>query len=123
MKKNFEEFQNLYGMEQTEPTRANLTKALELILDEVKEAYQELHYGVVIDVRLAAPKEDIDLHSTAKEFEDVRYIAGERMTNFGWDVDAIHNETHRSNMSKELVGYVESAELEEAKKALSKCLC
>ena len=100
--KMFKQFNELYGVGDIEPTRENLEKALGLIVDEVKELYEELFYGVVFDIRTAATREDVNLHNVAKEMTDIRYITGERATAFKFDVDALDGETHRSNMSKEL---------------------
>ena len=114
--KMFKQFNELYGVGEIEPTRENLEKALGLILDEVKEAYEELYMGVVIDMKLSAPREEVNLKNAAKELTDIRYITGERATAFKFDVDALDKEVHRSNMSKCLkLNFTEGQELAIAK--------
>lgn len=113
--KMFDEFNNQYSVGCVEPTHANLEKALSLVLDEVKEAYEELYGFVSIDIETRNPKE-VNIPAIAKEFEDIRYMPGERMRHFGWDVDAIEGETHGSNMSKKVLPETKAHELSTAAK-------
>ena len=110
----YQEFNQRYGVGHIEPTRENLLKAGELMSEELREFYQELFHGVVIDVKLSGPVENINLHNVAKEMTDGRYITGERMTAFGFDVPALDAEVHRSNMSKTVPAHHVDFELDAA---------
>ncbi len=87
LNKAFQDFENMYGLEPVKPETNRLLAAKRLIEDEVSEFEDEI---------TAAPH----LKNLAKEMTDIIYITGERMTNFGFDVDALFAEVHRSNMSK-----------------------
>ncbi len=87
LNKAFQDFEGMYGLKTVKPTMDNLTIARHLIEDEVTELDEEIHV-------------EPDLKRVAKEMTDIIYITGERMTNLGFDVDALFQEVHRSNMSK-----------------------
>ena len=84
------EFNELYAIEKLQPTRDNLLNVRDLITDEIDELSHELRLS------------DIDLYGVAAELTDVLYITAERMRALGFDVDALLEEKHRSNLSKVL---------------------
>lgn len=96
----FEEFNNQYMIGHKTPSREELKKAAHLMLDEVKEVFEELYDDVEIEFKLKGPKKKVNLKRIAKEMADTRYITGERMVMLGFQLDAIEAEVHRSNMSK-----------------------
>lgn len=110
LNKMFDEFNELYGLETKELTHASAMKTAQLIADELQEFIEEFYEGVEVLISCTGTPKKIDNPDKAnagKELGDIRYITGQRATEYGYKIFDIDQEVHRSNMSKAISGDIE----------------
>ena len=115
----FNEFNKTYGLTKKEITHENALKTTQLIADELQEFLQEFYCNAKVEINitqhLTANIKHINpnLNNAFKELEDIRYITGQQAAEYGADVSMIGAEVHRSNMSKSLDIYNNTAAFKE----------
>ena len=97
-----DEFNAQYGLKQ-KPLDSDLTSMVGLIGDEWNE----------LDMEILAYTDQINLNNVVKEAIDTIYITMQQLRERGVDVDAALAEVHRSNMSKSLDIYDNTAAFKE----------
>lgn len=112
------EFNKTMGVSKTPVTHEAAKHRIDLILDEVLEAYSELYGSVNITVEDGKVvfagfinAKEIDTNGLAAEFGDIDYITSTGAEQLGFNHDAVTEEKHRSNMSKVIPWDVDSGEL------------
>lgn len=83
-----DEFNSTYRVKFAKLNVKNLNKTLRLIQDELEELDEE------------AAKEKIDPSGVGFELADIIYIAAQQARQMGYDIDALLEAKHASNMSK-----------------------